>query len=132
MSIQKTIVDTLSKLTETGLVIKSVNWQTGEIVCNVISRESASVNSSQTIDHRNDPRIIGPTRQHGFAQPAETIDSTWQVTSGPLSLREYLICSNERNSKIDAIKLVREQRGISLGDAKRLVEANYDFPIPAY
>lgn len=125
MSLQKNIVAAISNLTENGLVIKSVNWITGEITVNVVSVPDA--NNSPAID---DWRIIGPTRVHGFAT-----DNVLSIINGPLTYAEYQWCARNPGApgaKIEAIKFIRNSRNISLASAKSLVESNYDFPVPVY
>jgi len=133
MSFQKNIVAALSNLTENGLTIKSVDWQTGEIRCVVKSDNGFTYETPSNVpaDEPFDPRIIGPTRKHGFAPSG----NNWGRETGPLTLEEYKVCASNvqgRSAKIEAIKFVRRERGIGLGEAKRFVEANYDFPTHTY
>lgn len=129
MSLQKNIVAALSNLTENGLVIKSVDWQTGEIRCSVKSDNGFTYEtpSADAPEEPFDPRIIGPTRKHGFAPSG----NNWGRETGPLTLDEYNVCATNvigRSSKIEAIKYVRQERELGLDEAKRLVEANFKFP----
>ena len=51
----------------------------------------------------------------------------WYGNERSLTKEEYNLCVSSRANKIPVIKMIRQRTGCDLLEAKRMVEANYDW-----